>query len=93
MLRAILTYLLPFLLPAIVFFIWVWFRARYAERHGGTPPKVEQGHYFWLTLAGGVLVLMTLGATALLSEGGRPGDTYMPPRVIDGKVVPGEHQR
>lgn len=93
MLRVILTYLLPFLLPAIVFIVWTWLRARYIERHGGEPPRFEQGPWFWLFLAGGVLTLASIVATVLLQEGGKPGDTYIAPRVIDGEVVPGKHVR
>lgn len=89
MLRIVLTYLLPFLAPATLFVVWVWLRARYVERHGGEPPEIEKGVWFWLFLAGGILVLITMGVTAFVTSGGRPGDVYVPPKVIDGKVVPG----
>lgn len=91
--RILLTYLLPFLLPAIVFIVWTWLRARYIESHGGEPPRFEQGPWFWLFLTGGILTLATIVATVLLQEGGSPGDIYIAPRVIDGEVVPGEHLR
>lgn len=93
MVRILLIYILPFLAPAMVFVLWTWARAGYIRSHGGKPPAIEDGPWFWLTLAGGVLVLLTLGATALLTESGRPGDVYVPPTVIDGKVVPGRHER
>lgn len=92
MVRVLLTYILPLLAPAAVFVLWTWARATYVRRHGGQPPAIEDGPWFWLLLSGGVLVLATLGATALLTEAGRPGDTYVPPRVIDGKIVPGHHE-
>lgn len=91
MLRVIVTYILPFLLPAAVFVLWTWARAAYIRRHGGKPPAIEDGPWFWLLLSGGVLVLAVFAGTALLSEGGAPGDVYVPPRVIDGEVVPGRH--
>ncbi len=89
--RIILTYLLPFLLPTMVFVVWTWLRARYIERHGGEPPRFEQGPWFWLFLSGGVLVLVSIVASILTQEGGKPGDVYVAPRVVDGKVVPGTH--
>lgn len=93
MVRILLTYVLPLLAPALVFILWTWARAAYVRSHGGQPPAIEDGPWFWLALSGGLLLLLTLGASALLTESGRPGDTYVPPQVIDGKVVPGRHER
>ncbi len=92
MVRILLTYVLPLVAPALVFVLWTWARATYIRSHGGQPPAIEDGPWFWLTLAGGLLLLATLAGTALLTEGGKPGDKYVPPRVIDGKVVPGHHE-
>lgn len=93
MLREILSVMLPLLLPTVTFFLWVWGRNAYIRHHGGDVPPVERGVWFWLALSGGVLVLLTLGVSAALSPGGQPDDLYVPPAVIDGKIVPGHFDK
>jgi hypothetical protein len=93
MARILLNYVLPLVAPALVFIVWTWARGAYIRSHGGQPPAIEDGPWFWLALAGGVLLLAVLAGSAMLTEGGRPGDTYVPPTVIDGKIVPGHHIR
>ena len=33
--RIVFTYIIPFLRPAAIYAAWVWYRTRYADRHGG----------------------------------------------------------
>lgn len=75
----IIRLLVLLLLPIILFLIWRQFR-----RGGDETPTVLD--YGLLGLA--VVIVIGLGAMAL-TGGGQPGDEYVPPRVIDGKVVPG----
>lgn len=93
MVREILSVLLPLLLPTATFFAWVSLRNAYIRHHGGDVPPVERGVWFWLALSGGVLVLLTLAVSALLAPGGTPEDRYIPPAVIDGKIVPGHFEK
>lgn len=86
--RIVLTYIIPFLMPAAVYAAWVWYRTRYADRHGGEVPQLEQGPWPLLLFSGAVFAFVVLGATALLS-GGSPDETYVPPYVENGKMVPG----
>lgn len=89
----IFRYILPFLLPALVFVLWTWARGRWVERHGGQAPGIEDGPWFWLTLSGGFLVLAVVIATALSGDqAGKPGEVYVPPTTVDGKVVPGHYK-
>lgn len=89
----IFRYVLPFLLPAAVFVLWTWLRGRWVERHGGQAPAIEDGPWFWLSLSGGLLVLAVVALTAVMGgDAGRPGEIYVPPHVVDGKVVPGQYQ-
>ncbi|GAB3447640.1 DUF6111 family protein [Insolitispirillum peregrinum] len=92
MIREVITVLLPLLLPAVTFFLWVRLRNAYIRHNGGEVPPVERGVWFWLALAGGVLLLVWLALSALLAPGGRPGDAYVPPMLIDGKIVPGHSE-
>jgi len=86
--RIVFSYIVPFLMPAAVYLAWVWYRTRYAEQHGGEAPKLEQGPWPLLLFIGAVFAFMVLGATALI-RGGSPDDTYVPPRLENGKLIPG----
>lgn len=88
MIRILVEYLVPFLLPLAGYSLWIWYRARYAEKHGGDAPEFEKGPWPLMLFLGAVLTLAVLGVSALTS-GGSPGDVYTPPHVENGKVVPG----
>lgn len=89
MVRLILTAVLPFLAPVLVFLAWVWLRGRYVSRHGGQAPVIETSTWFWLVVTGLALAASVLVITAVLEPGGVPGQEYRPPVLIDGRVVPG----
>lgn len=86
--RIIITYLIPFLMPAAAYLLWVWYRTRYVAAHGGQPPRLEQGPWPLLLFAGAVLAFVVLAATAMIG-GDDPVGTYVPPRVENGQVIPG----
>lgn len=76
----IIRLLVLLLLPLILLLIW----RRFTRAEGETANAMDYG---LLGLA--VVILAGLGFMALTQDFGRPGDIYEPPRVIDGKVVPG----
>ena len=88
MTRILLTYVLPLVLPALVWYLWHQFR----PQRPGEEQKKGWAAAPWpqLAVAGLILLAATLGAYALL-VGGVPGEVYEPARLIDGKVVPGGH--
>lgn len=86
--RILFTYIGPFLLPAAAYAAWVWYRTRYAARHGGEAPKLEQGPWPLLAFCGAALAFAVLAATAL-SRGGSPDATYVPPHLENGAMIPG----
>jgi hypothetical protein len=86
--RIIFTYIVPFLMPAAIYVLWVWYRTRYVAAHGGEAPKLEQGPWPLLLFAGAVLAFVVLGTTAML-RGDDPTGTYVPPHVENGQVIPG----
>lgn len=95
MIRIILTYLVPLALPTAVYLLWFWLtRQRAASGQAAVAAEAEEGEWWrtvpwaWLALAGIALVGATLFVFAL-SGGGTPGETYVPPHVEDGRVVPG----
>jgi len=85
MTRVLLQVALPILLPFTLYFGYV-----YVMRRSGVtgPIKVP-----WPLLlgAGAVLVAVVIGALTFL-DGSEPGKRYIPPRAVDGKVIPGHFE-
>jgi uncharacterized protein DUF6111 len=87
MIRAFLTVVLPLLLPTALYLLWV-----IAMRRAGPVGAVDLLRglpWIWLSAAGIALLVAVL---ILVAFGfGRSADTahYVPPRTVDGKIVPG----
>ena len=80
MLRILLQYLLPLVLPFLAYLIY----ARLAHKTGGLGDAPLIG----LAVAGVVLMAVSLATWTLLT-GSDPGGTYVPARFEDGQLVPG----
>ena len=81
MLRILLQYLLPLLLPFLVYVVYV------AVARGRTPGWLGDAPWPYLAVAGVVLMAISLLTWGLMS--GAPTDrVYVPPRFEDGRVVP-----
>jgi Family of unknown function (DUF6111) len=82
MARVLLQYLLPLLLPFLVYFAYV------ALTRGATPDWLEGVP--WPHLAGAGVLLMAISLIAWnLTTGAPPEEVYVPPHFEDGRVVPG----
>ena len=94
MIRLLIEFLLPLLAPTILYAFWLaWQQGRRpAVEAGDADPAAPSWHdapWIWLGGIGIALVAgvaLTLGLSRSLGEA---GGTYVPPRVIDGRVVPG----
>ena len=90
-----LLYILPIVLPFLLYGLYAWWAKRKALRAGIEDGGEEvQGIWHdapwaWLGIVALLLFIATLIATALLTGSGTDG-TYVPPHVIDGKIVPGK---
>ena len=84
MLRVLLQYLLPLLLPFLLYAAYV------ALAHGRAPSWLDLNPRQWAMLGGtGLgLLMISLVAWSLLS-GSPPDETYIPPHLEDGEIVPG----
>jgi len=82
MLRILLFYILPFLLPFVGFFTY-----RYLVTDGRA--FLQNTPWFVLSTAGLALVIVSLFTLALFGGWDTEGD-YAPPRLEDGRIVPGE---
>ncbi|MEA1942161.1 MAG: DUF6111 family protein [Pseudomonadota bacterium] len=83
MIRITLIQIASFLLPFLLFFIWRW-QTRSEVKLTATPALK-------LALAGAVFAIVMMIVLVMIDAagGGREGDRYVPPRVVDGEVVPG----
>jgi hypothetical protein len=88
MIRILLHYVLPLALPALLYVGWVLVARRRGQTVAESFAGLRQGPWFWLILAGFILMIGGLVAFGLLS-GSSPDDDYSPPRYEDGKVIPG----
>ena len=87
MIRAFLTIVLPLLLPTALYLLWAI--AMRGALAAGITGALRDLPWPWLAAAGVVLLICVLALVAL--GFGRSADTahYVPPRTIDGKIVPG----
>ena len=81
MLRILLQYLLPLLLPFLVYLAYV------ALTRGRAAGWLDNAPWLHLAVAGIVLMAISLLTWGLLS-GAPPDQVYVPPRLEDGRVVP-----
>lgn len=79
MIRILLTYIVPLLLPAVIYFLWLKYTA------GRASPR--EMPWPWLVGAGLFLALVVFIGLVLL--GGEPGGDYVPPHLENGEIVPG----
>ncbi len=86
--RVIVQYVLPLLLPTLIFVGWLVLTRKTGETRAETMARLEGGPWYWLVVAG--FVFMAAGFIYLgLSHDDPPESVYVPPTVENGRVVPG----
>lgn len=83
--RTFLTIAVPFLLPTLLYMLWLVLRARVPL--GGAMPW-QAFPWPWLVISGVVLTALFLYLVNF-HIGGAARGKYVPPQYIDGRVVPG----
>ena len=82
MIRVFFMYILPIILPSLVFFCWAKFIKKNAE-------EARTGPWFQLLFFG--LSLMALGLIVTAITGGMsPDGDYQAPYSLDGQIIPGQ---
>lgn len=91
MFRLFFTFILPLLLPTLGYLAWNWLQLRrtLAGKRAEPPPGFADMPWIILAGAGVSLLMVTLLALFLRGDGGSPSQTYVPPHLEDGKVIPG----
>lgn len=88
MIRVFLFFILPIVLPTLMYLGWLYFIRQDDEGEGGKAALVREGPWFSLILAG--LALMIIGLISVAVTGGMsPGGVYQAPYAKDGKIIPG----
>ena len=91
MLRTLLFTVLPLVLPTALYAAWLYaeHRRRAAAGAGTAAPRWAEAPWVALAGIGLVLMIVTLALWSAVGESD-PGAEYQPPRLEDGRIVPGE---
>ncbi|WP_417481406.1 DUF6111 family protein [Maricaulis sp.] len=83
MIRITILEIASFFLPFLIFFIWRW--------QSNSEHPIEATPTLRLAAIGAGLSILVLISLVMLesSQGSHEGEVYVPPRVVDGRVVPG----
>lgn len=88
MIRLLLNYVIPLVMPTAAYLIWVWYYRKRAEALGGKAPEVTRGALFWCLVSGLGLMIASLLVLAGMT-GVDPGTGgYQSPRLEDGRIIP-----
>ena len=85
MIRIVIENVLLFLLPTAMYVAYVLLTRQTTS--AGT--IINDAPLLWLFVAGALMVAGTLVYYGTTTPGGRPDQTYTPPRVKDGRIEPG----
>jgi hypothetical protein len=85
MIRVVIENIALFLLPTIIYVAYVYMTR---DEKPGAARVFDDAPLIWLFVAGAALMLMTLIIFGS-ENGGKPGQTYTPPILKDGRIEPG----
>jgi len=85
--RILLHIFLPLFLPIVIYTIWAKIDA---NRKGKGLPSWEDGHWFWVIIAGFVFTACSL--IFLTTLGNRTDGHYQSPKIENGVIVPGHYK-
>ena len=82
--RIFLHIFLPLVTPILIYAIWAKFDA---YRKGKGLPNWEDGHWFWVIIAGFILTAVSLIYLTTLGDG--INGLYQSPKIENGTIIPG----
>lgn len=91
MIRLVLENILLFLLPTLLYVIYIMIR-RSAQRDNTVSRALDTAPLPVLLTAGFVLMISVLAYFGTKSDSGSPGQKYTPPVLVDGKIKPGSFE-
>ncbi|MBL4691221.1 MAG: hypothetical protein JKY68_07150 [Rhodospirillales bacterium] len=94
MTRIFLTYILPLVLPSLIYVLWIWNARRTHDPDSEDDlPGLRRGPLFWSLVSGFLLMITGLITIALMSGDPPDSGTYQSPRLEDGKILPPSYKR
>jgi len=91
MIRLIVENILLFLLPTILYVIFTMLR-RTNDKDNSISRALDTAPLPVLFVTGFVLMISVLAYYGEKSDSGKPGQTYRPPELVDGKIKPGRFE-
>jgi len=94
MTRIFLTYILPLVLPSLIYVLWIWNARRTHDPDSEDDlPGLRRGPLFWSLVSGFLLMITGMITIALMSGDPPDSGTYQSPRLEDGKILPPNYKR
>ncbi|NQV83408.1 MAG: hypothetical protein HQ494_06260 [Rhodospirillales bacterium] len=94
MFRIFITYILPLVLPTLIYVLWVWNARRTHDFEGEDPlPELRRGPLFWSLSSGLLMMIAGLITIALMSGDPPDSGTYQSPRLEGGKILPPSYKK
>jgi len=91
MIRILITYIIPLVLPTVMFFLWsAWVSRKIDRTHADVTESFKiKTPWFRLILTGVSLMVIGLILSVLIGPKNPPDSVYRAPRIENGKVIPG----
>lgn len=93
MARILFTYILPLVLPFLMYLAWNKYARAQARKNGGEEPSLQKGPIFWSIVAGFILLAASLVTLAITGGSSPDSGRYIPPRYEDGKIQPPRYEK
>lgn len=94
MIRVFLIYVLPLIAPSVVYLLWALWRLKRGGGNAEADMKTVARRAPWAKLViAGVALLIVVLAIAALTGGEPPHESYTPPHMENGRLVPGQTQK
>ena len=88
MIRILFEFVVPLVLPLVLYAAWMATEKRRAEKLGhGETPGWSEAPWVWLSLAGLALAAVVTAGAVLLQDPPAARGNYVPPRMGEGGVV------
>lgn len=88
MIRLFFTYILPLVLPTLIYLLWVWnAKRKHNPNVDGELPGLRRGHLFWSLTSGILMMIFALITIALMTGDPPDSGTYKSPRLEGGKII------
>jgi Family of unknown function (DUF6111) len=91
MIRLILENIILFLLPTLMYVIYIMIR-RSKEKENTVSRALNSAPLVPLFTIGFILMISVLAYFGTKSKSGQPGQVYRPPEVVNGKIKPGRFE-